>query len=453
MVLDNLGNSLKEGLKKLTKGIFVDEGTINELVKDIQRALLRADVNVNLVFELSKEIKRRALEDKVPKGISQKEYIIKIVYDELVKFLGGDSKGVSVKKKPFKIMVVGLYGSGKSTSVGKLSRYYRNRGYRVCAVALDVHRPAAIDQLEQISKQVGVPCFFKKGEKNPVKIYKEFENEINKFDVVLIDTAGRDALSEELIKELTNLNVLIKPDEKLLVISADIGQAAQNQAEAFHKSVDVTGVFITKMDGTSKAGGALAAAAHTKAYVKFIGVGEKSEDLEMFNAQGFVSRLLGMGDLETLLEKTKEVISEEKAKNISDRFMKGDFNFLDLYEQLQAMRKMGSLKKVMGMIPGMGDMKIPEGMMDVQEDKLKKWKYVMASMTEEELKKPDLLNRSRVERISKGSGTTVSDVRDLLKQYKQSKKLVKMVGGRTEKGFGKLMKKFSGSMPKGFKGM
>lgn len=451
MVLDNLGSSLKEGLKKLTKGIFVDEGIINELVKDIQRALLRADVNVNLVFELTKEIKRRALEDKVPKGISQKEYIVKIVYDELVKFLGGDTKGIEIKKKPFKIMMVGLFGNGKTTSCIKIARFYRNRGYRVCVVALDVHRPGAVDQLEQLSKQVDVTCFSKKGEDNPVKIYKEFEDEISKFDVVLLDTAGRDALSEELIKELTNLNVLIKPDERLLVISADIGQAAQKQAEAFHKSVDVTGVFVTRMDGTSKAGGALAATAHTKAFVKFIGVGEKPEDLELFNAQGFVSRLLGMGDLEALLEKTREVISEEKAKDISDRFMKGDFNFLDLYEQLQAMKKMGSLKKVMGMVPGASGMKLPEGMMDVQEDKLKKWKFVMDSMTEEELKNPDLLNRNRIERIAKGSGATVSDVRELLKQYRQSKKLVKMVGGRTEKGFGKLMKKFSGNMPKGFK--
>jgi len=448
MVLEKLSNSLKNTLKKIAKSIFVDKKLVEELVKDIQRALLAADVNVKLVLELTEEIKKRALKEEPPKGIDKREFLVKIVYEELVKFLGEKESKIEIKKKPFKIMMVGLFGSGKTTTIGKLAKYYTTRGHKVAALGLDVHRPAAPEQLEQICRQVNIPCFIKKGEKDPIKIYKEFKSEISKYDIVLIDTAGRDALSKDLIKEIKDLYLIIRPDERLLVISADIGQAAQKQAQTFHDSAFITGVIATKMDGTAKGGGALTACAATGAKIKFIGEGEKIDDLETFDPQGFVSRMLGMGDIKALLEKAKEAIPEEKAEDLSKRFLKGEFNLVDLYDQMSAMKKMGPLSKIMEMIPGFGQIKMPKELLSVQEGKLKKWKFIMDSCTKEELENPDIITGSRIERIAKGSGTTSGEVRELLKQYKQAKKMSKMMKGG--KGMEKLMKKMGGKMPKGF---
>src|SRR3989344_3623162 len=275
MILEKLSGSLKATLSKIAKAIFVDDKLVNELVKEIQRALLQADVNVNLVFELSNKIKERSLKEKQIPGISPREKLVKIVYEELARFLGEEKAEIKITKKPFKIMMVGLFGSGKTTSIGKLANYFSKRGNKVCAVGLDVHRPAAPEQLKQVCDQINVKSFIDKKEKNALKIYEKFEDELNNYDIIIIDTAGRDALSKDLIKEISDLNKKIKPDENLLVISADIGQAAQNQASEFHKSFGVNGVIITKMDGTAKAGGALSACAITGAKVKFIGVGEK----------------------------------------------------------------------------------------------------------------------------------------------------------------------------------
>jgi signal recognition particle subunit SRP54 len=445
MVLEKLSESLKNTLSKIAGSMFVDEKLIDELIKDIQRALLQSDVNVQLVFQLTKKIKERALNEKPPAGMTQKEYIIKIVYDELVNFLGGEGHKIEITKKPFKIMLVGLYGSGKTTQAGKLAKFFQKRGHKVAMIQTDIWRPAALTQLETLGKQINVPVFGIQKEKNPVKIYKTFEAELNKSDVVIIDTAGRDSLSDELVKEISDLNAVVKPDEVLLVISADIGQAAQKQAEMFHKSCNVTGVIATKMEGTAKAGGALTACAATKAPIKFIGVGEKIDDLESFNPQGFVSRMLGMGDLEALLEKAKEVVTEEKAEDMSKKLLKGDFNFLDLYEQMEAMGKMGPLTKVMDLIPGMGKMNIPKDMIQGQEKKLKKWKYILQSMTKQELEDPELLDSSRIERIAKGCGSEVTEVRELLKQYRQSKKMIKMLKGQNPE---KMMGRFKGMLPK-----
>ncbi len=443
MVLEKLGDSLKETLQKIAKAVFVDEKLINELVKDIQRALLQADVNVQLVFDLTKRIKERALKEET-RGLSKKEALIKIVYDELVQFLGGKGYKIEIKKKPFKIMLVGLFGSGKTTTAGKLARFFTTRGYKVALICLDIHRPAAMEQLEQIAKNANVPYFLNKKEKNVVNIWNEFKDQYKKYDILIIDTAGRDALSKDLIEEIEKINKEIKPDENLLVISADIGQAAQKQAEQFHKSCHITGVIATKMDGTAKGGGALSACAVTNAPIKFIGVGEKIADLEQFNPEGFVSRLLGMGDLEALLEKAKEVMKEEEAEDLSKRLLKGDFNLIDLYEQMKAMKQMGPLNKIMEMIPGLSQLKMPKEMLQVQEGKLEKWKHAMDSMTKEELEDPEIITSSRIERIAKGSGVSTKDVRELIKQYRTGKKMVKMMKG---KGMEKMMKKFQGKMP------
>ncbi|MFC1697303.1 signal recognition particle receptor subunit alpha [Nanoarchaeota archaeon] len=450
MVLENLGESLKNTLSKIAKSIFVDEKLINELVKDIQRALLQSDVNVKLVFELANTIKTRALKEDAATGLTKKEHLINIVYEELTNFLGKEAKPIDITKSPTKIMAVGLFGNGKTTTIGKLAKYYVKRGKKVCTVGLDVHRPAAVEQLQQISRQVKVPCFVEKGEKDPIAIWKKYEEEINKHDIILVDTAGRDVLSEDLIQELNFLNKIIQPDETLLVISADIGQAAEKQARGFNETANITGVVITKLDGTAKGGGALIACSVTGAPVKFIGVGEKPDDLESFNPKGFVGRLLGMGDLEALLEKAKGAISDENAEDLGKRFLKGDFNLIDLYEQMSAVKKMGPLSKVLDLVPGMGQMKLPKEMIAGQEGKLKKWKFAMDSMTKEELEDPEQIDANRIDRISKGSGMGAGEIRELLKQYKKSKKLMKMVkGSGNPKDMQKMMKKMQGKMPKG----
>jgi signal recognition particle subunit SRP54 len=432
MVLEKLSGSLKQTLQKIAKSVFVDEKLVNELVKDIQRALLQADVNVKLVLALTKGIRERALKEEPAKGLSKREQLVKIVYDELVKFMGEEKHELDMSRKPVKILLVGLFGSGKTTAAAKLGKYYSKRGLKVALVGLDVHRPAAMDQLEQLAEQARLAVFTKHDEKDPARIWGHFQAELKRFDIIIIDTAGRDALSEDLIKEIELLNREIRPQERLLVISADIGQAAQKQAEQFHSSVKVTGVLPTKLDGTAKAGGALSACAVTEAPIVFIGVGEKTDDIELFNPPGFVSRMLGMGDIEALLEKGKEAITEEQAEDLGKRLVKGDFSLIDLYEQMAAMRKMGPLSKVMELIPGMGQLKMPKDMLQVQEGKLEKWRYIMDSCTQDELENPEGITGKRAERIAEGSGTSVSEVRELVKQYRQSKKLMKTMKGKPE---------------------
>jgi|TARA_Y100000031_G_C8206499_1_gene378882 signal recognition particle subunit SRP54 len=450
MVLDKLGTSLKGTLQKIASAVFVDDKLINELVKDIQRALLQSDVNVQLVFDLTNTIKDKIKKEETPSGLTKKEHLINIVYNTLVEFLGKKQYKLDIKEKPFFIMLVGLFGSGKTTSSGKLAKYFTKRGHKVALLGLDVYRPAAMEQIEQVAKQADVKVFLDKKEKDPLKIYNNFKDELSKFDIVIVDTAGRDALSKDLIDEIESLNKAINPNENFLVISGDIGQAAQKQAEQFHKSCSVTGVIVTKMDGTARGGGALTACSVADAPIVFIGVGEKIDDLEHFNPKGFVGRLLGMGDLEALLEKAKDAIKVEDAEDLGKKFLKGEFNLLDLYEQMAAMKKMGSLKKIMEMVPGLSSLHLPKEMLDVQEEKLEKWKIAMQSMTQEELEDPEIMSAERIDRISKGSGMNTSAIRELIKQYRQSKKMVKMFKG-SKGDMGKMMKKFQGKLPGNFK--
>ena len=458
MVLDKLGERLKETMGKITSSLFVDDKVINELVKDIQKALLQSDVNVRLVMELTQKIKKRAGEEKASGGLSSKEKLITIVYEELVVFLGEEAKPISTEKKPTKIMMVGLFGNGKTTTAGKLAKYYQKRGKKIALISTDTWRPAAFRQLQQAGEKIGVPVYGNPSKKDPAEIYKDFENELDKHDIVIIDTAGRDALSDDLITELNSLNNAVGADERILVMGADVGQAAERQAKAFHESCDVTGVIITKLEGTAKGGGALIACSVSGAPVKFVGVGEKIDDLEAFNPKGFVGRLLGMGDLEGLLEKAQEAVSEEDAKDMQKKFLKGEFNLIDLYEQMEAMSKMGSFGKIMEMMPGMGQLKMPKEALKVQEEKLKYWKHIMQSCTKEELENPEMIDSSRSERIANGSGREQKEVRELVKQYKQSKKLMKQFKGMNAedpKSMERMMKKMQkgGGKMKGFPGM
>ncbi len=456
MVLDKLGESLKNSLKKITNSGYIDEKSVNELVKDIQRALLQSDVNVKLVFSLGKRIKERALTEKPPIKLGTRDFLVNIVYEELVSLVGkGQSKIVfdSVSKKPFIIMLVGLFGNGKTTTAGKLANYFKKRGKKIALISTDTWRPAAFEQLKQLGSQINVPVFGEPSLGDPAKIFKKFESELSSFDLVIVDTAGRDALNDELIEELNSINDAISADETLLVLNADIGQSAEKQARAFHDSCDVTGVVMTKLDGTARGGGALVACTVTGTPIKFIGVGEKIDALEEFRPEGFIGRLLGMGDLESLLEKVHEAMDEEETKDLGKKFLKGDFNLIDLYTQMQGLKKMGSLSSLVNMIPGLSGAKIPKGMLEGQEAKMDSWKFLMNSMTREELENPDIIRGSRLDRIAEGSGRSISDLRALLKQYKQGKKMMKMMkgGSGSEKDMQKMMQKLQSGKMGGFK--
>jgi signal recognition particle subunit SRP54 len=441
-MLGKLGDSLKNTLQKITGSYAIDEKLINEIVKDIQRALIQSDVNIRLVLELTKKIKERSLKEKLPPGITKKEQIVNIVYETLTEFMGGKTEKINIDKKPFKIMLVGLFGNGKTTTAGKLANYYKKRGNSIALVSTDTWRPAAFEQLKQLGKQIGVPVYGDPKLKNPTEIYKKFEKEIEKQDIIIIDTAGRDALNDELIEELNSINKTVKPNETLLVINADIGQSAKNQAQKFNETCNITGVIITKLDGTAKGGGALTACSITKAPVRYIGIGEKIDDIEEFKAEGFVGRLLGMGDIEALLEKAKLAINEDDAEAMKDKMLQGKFNLLDLYKQMESMKKMGSLKKIMKMVPGMSKLNLSDSMLDTSEEKTKEWKHLMDSMTQEELENPDIISGNRIKRISDGAGLSETELRALLKQYKQSKKMMKMMkGNMSEKGMQKMMQK------------
>ena len=397
MVLDKLTVSLKSTLNKITGGIFIDKNVINEIVKDIQRALLSSDVNVKLVLEISKKIKERALNEKSPTGITKKEFLIKIIYEELVQFLGGDSEQIKIEKKPFIFMLVGLFGNGKTTSAIKLSKFYKKRGKKVCCISTDTWRPAAFTQLKQGCSQLDVPVFGNPELKDPVQIFNQFKDKLYEYDIVIVDTAGRDALSDELIQELNNISSQIHSDYNLLVIGADQGQNAQKQAQTFHDTCGVNGVLITKLDGTAKGGGALSACATTGANVKFIGIGEKPDDLEIFEPKRFVSRLLGMGDIEGLLEKVQDAFKETDVEDMGKKLLKGEFNLLDLFEQMSSLKKMGSVSKIMDLIPGMSNVNIPKEALDMGEKNMDKWKFALDSMTKAELEDPSTITQERIE--------------------------------------------------------
>ncbi len=448
MALDNLGSSLTNAIKKLFKAGVVDEATVKELVRDIQRALLQSDVNVQLVLQISKNIEERALKEKVPPGVSRREHVIKVVYEELTKFVG--DKPVPLKVEPGKkktIMLVGIQGSGKTTHAAKLARYFQKRGLKVGLICADTYRPGAYAQLQQLATRTNTPFFGDLKQKDPVKVVREGLKQFGEKDLIIVDTAGRHKEEKDLIKEMKDLEKNIKPDEVIMVIDGTIGQQALAQAKTFHEATPIGAIIVTKLDGSSRGGGALSAVAATGAPIKFIGTGEKIEDIEPFIPSRFVGRLLGMGDLETLLEKVKDAeiqVPQKKAKEI----MSGNFTLTDMYEQFQAVKKMGPFGKVLNMIPGMSSSNVPEEMLNTAEGRLEKWGVIIQSMTPEEKENPKLLNSSRAKRIARGSGTTEKDVKELLKQYIMMRKMLKMFKHKKKLPFGLGGGK---GMPTGFK--
>ena len=425
MALDRLGSSLYDALKKVFRASVVDEATVKELVRDIQRALLQADVNVQLVLDISKRIEERALKEKVPPGISRREHVIKVVYEELTRFVG--EKPVPVKMEPGKkqiIMLVGIQGSGKTTTAAKLARYFQKRGLKPALICADTYRPGAYAQLQQLANRINVPVYGDLKAKDPVKVVFEGLKQFSDKDLIIVDTAGRHKEERELIKEMKTLEKNIKPDEVMMVIDGTIGQQALIQAKAFHEATPIGAILVTKLDGSARGGGALSAVAATGAPIKFIGTGEKTEDIEPFIPSRFVGRLLGMGDLETLLEKVREAeikVPRKKAKAI----LSGKFTLTDMYEQFEAFKGMGPFRKILKMLPGMS-YDIPEDKLNMAEEHLEKWRVIIQSMRPEEKENPKIFNSSRVRRVARGSGTTEKDVKELLKQYVMMRRMLKM---------------------------
>ncbi|MCK4740578.1 MAG: signal recognition particle protein, partial [Candidatus Thorarchaeota archaeon] len=385
MVLDGLGKSLNSALKRLFGASVIDEDLVKELVKDIQRALLVADVDVNLVMGITERVEKQALDENLPRGVSRREHIVKVVWDTLAYFLGEKTVPLTINPgKPNLVMLVGIQGSGKTTTIGKLARYYQKRGIKTGVICADNFRPGAYSQLKQLAEMSNIPFWGDENGKDAVKLAKKGFGEMRKrgIELILLDTSGRHREETGLIKEMKNISKAVKPQEIILVIDGTLGQQAGSQAAAFKKATNIGSIVITKLDGSAKGGGALSAAAATQAPIKFIGTGEGMDAIEPFNPTKFAGRLLGMSDIKGLIEKVQEAqieIDEDAAM----RLMKGQFTLTDMMAQLKQLKKMGPIGKVMEML-GL-KYKLPDDVAEIQEENLERFEVIMSSMTKEEL--------------------------------------------------------------------
>ena len=428
--LGDLSKSLGDAVRKLLRLPIVDEKAIRELVKDLQRALLQGDVNVELVLQISRSVEKRAIEERLPPGISRREHVIKVLYEELTRFLGEEAPKTTIPPgKTYVVMLVGIQGTGKTTAAVKLARFYQKRGLRIGIICADNFRPGAYEQLAQLADKISVPVYGDPKNPSPEKLVKEgfshFEKE--KENLIIVDTAGRHKNEAELMDEMKRLAKLAKPDEIVLAVDGSIGQAAMAQARAFNEATNIGSILVTKLDGTAKGGGALSAVAATGAKIKFISVGEGTDDLEQFVPSHFVGRILGIGDVASLVEKVREAeikIPEKKARAM----LQGRFNLKDMYDQLEAIRKMGPLKKVLGMLPGASN--LPDDAMENAEEKMDAWRVMIQSMTKDEVEEPKIIDSSRARRIARGSGRTEKEVKELVNQYSRMKKMMKSMKGR-----------------------
>ncbi len=424
-MLESLRENLRNAINKLVGASSVDEETVTSFVRDIQRALIQADVNVKLVLDISERVKRRALEEKPPPGISRKDQIVKILYEELSLMLGQESKLELKRDKTNIIMMVGIQGSGKTSTVAKLARYLLKKNQKVGVIAADTFRPGAVTQLRTLCESFGIEVYYSESEKNPVKICiegkKYFEG---KKDVVIIDTAGRHKEEKGLLEEMESIAREVKPDVNILVVDGTIGQQCYSQALAFHQVYPVGGIIVTKLDGASKGGGALAAVAATGAKILFITNGERIDDIEEFSPTRFVGRLLGLGDIKALLEMVKQAEVEVDEKRVK-RIIGGKMTMNDLLYQLEQTKKLGSLRKIVEHLPGISGMVKGEDL-EKLEERISVYRSIIQSMTKEERENPEMINSSRIKRIALGSGRNDKDVRELLTRYKQMKTFVKM---------------------------
>jgi len=434
MVFETLKSGLQGAINTLRKATVLDKRVIKEYVREVQKALLSADVNVELVLKFSKSIEERGLLEKPPGTLSRTENVIRITYDEFVKLLG--FKAAFDVGENDRLLLVGVQGSGKTTTVAKLAYYFKKQGLHPKVICADTFRPAAYDQLKQLAAEIDVPFYGNPSEKNAIKIIQTGLSEFKRQGLILIDSEGRHKLDSQLMKDLKEMYLEIKPEKTLLVLDATMGQTAGEHARAFKDVLNIDGLVLTKLEGSAKGGGALSACSVLNVPVYFIGVGERIQDFELFDVERFTSKLLGMGDIQGLLEKAKEVESDEES---AERMMKGDFDLNDVYQQIQQMSSMGPLDKVLEMLPF--KMKIPQEMLHLQEEKVKKFRIIMDSMTKKEKEEPDLIKATRIDRIARGSGTRPEDVRELLKYYQQMRKMMK---GMKPRKMRDLMKRFGG---------
>ena len=428
MVLDDLGQSLRGALDRLHGSSRLSEADVTEIVKEIQRSLLQADVDVQLVMELSDSIKSRSLDEEPPAGTSARDHILRIVYEELVSLVG-DSTELPLTEQT--ILLAGLQGSGKTTSAAKMAWWFQTKGLRTAVIQTDTFRPGAYDQSKEMADRAEVDFYGDPDVDDPVAIAEAGLAETADADIQIVDTAGRHALEDDLITEIEDIAAVVQPDVNLLVLDAAIGQGAKQQAAQFDESIGIDGVVITKLDGTAKGGGALTAVDETGASIAFLGTGETVQDVERFEPSGFISRLLGMGDLQQLAERVERAMLETEETEEDwdpEDLLTGDFTLKDLRHQMNAMNRMGPLDQVMDMIPGMGGGimdQLPDEAMDITQDRLTRFEVIMDSMTEAELENPRMIGQSRVKRIARGSGSDEDDVRELLQQYRMMERTLK----------------------------
>jgi len=456
MVLDNLGQSLRGALDDLRGKSRIDEADVDAVVTEIQRSLLQADVDVDLVMELSDSITSRALQEEPPSGTTARDWVLRIVYEELVALVG-ESTDLPLESQT--IMLAGLYGSGKTTTAAKMAWWFSTKGLRPAIIQTDTDRPGAYDQARQMAERAEVEFYGDPDADDPVRIAREGLDATADADVRIVDTAGRDGLNEELIDQIEEIEREVQPDRDLLVLDAAMGQSAKDQARDFQEAIGIDGVIITKLDGTAKGGGALAAVDETDSTIAFLGTGETVQDIERFEPSGFISRLLGMGDLKQLTERVEramEQTTDEADDWDPEDMMEGEFTLYDMQKQMEAMNNMGPLSQVMDMIPGMGGGlmdQLPDDAMDVTEERMRDFQVIMDSMSDEEMKNPRIVGKSRTERIAHGSGRPEERVRELLEQHRMMSRTLTQFQNMGEGDMERMMKQMQQGGGGGMGGM
>jgi signal recognition particle subunit SRP54 len=425
-MFESLTDKLSHATRQLRGKAKLSEENMSEALREVRAALLSADVHFKVAREFIETVKGKCVGQEVLKSVTPGQQIIKIINDELARLLGEGETGLSTNR-PLKILMVGLQGGGKTTTSAKIAKFLKKEGYNPLLVACDIYRPAAIDQLESVGEQIGVPVFSDRSSPDVPLIGENAlkQSQIEGRDLIIFDTAGRLQIDATLIEEIKELKRRIQPDEVILVADGAIGQEAVNVAESFHEAVELTGIAMTKLDGDARGGAALSMKQITNVPIKFAGTGEKLEDFDLFHADRMASRILGMGDVVSLVEKAQESIDEREAERMADRMMAADFNFEDMLNQFSQVKKLGSMQSIMGMMPGMSGMKMD----DKAENKMKQSEAIILSMTLQERRSPTVLNASRRNRIAKGSGVKISQVNQLIKQHMQMKKMMKKLNG------------------------
>ncbi|MBE6023631.1 MAG: signal recognition particle protein [Cellulosilyticum sp.] len=432
MAFDQLSSKLQDVFKQLKGKGKLSDKDVKMALREVKLALLEADVNFKVVKQFIKTIEERAIGHEVLESLTPGQQVIKIVNEELINLMGSTQSKINFAPRGITvIMMVGLQGAGKTTTSAKLSSTIKSHGKRPLLVACDVYRPAAIDQLIKVGKQVNVPVFSLGADADPVEIARQGVEHAkeNNLDVVIVDTAGRLHVDEVLMDELKNIKSTVKPQEILLVVDAMTGQDAVNVAESFNEALGIDGVVMTKLDGDSRGGAALSVKAVTNKPIKYAGMGEKLNDLEPFHPERIASRILGMGDVLTLIEKAQQGIDEQKAKELEAKFRKAEFNFEDFLEQMQQVKKMGPISQLLGMLPGMNGAKMSELQGQIDDKQMDYIEAIILSMTKEERLNPNLLNMSRKKRIAKGSGRDIQEVNRLIKQFEQMQSMMKQFSG------------------------